>query len=143
MCRLNIFVVVNFTAINFINVIIITIIRGLMKLSDIIELINGRMVTSGHDTQVELNCAFASDLMSDVLTLDKDNVLLITGLANTQAVRTAEMSDINTLILARNKKASNEMIELANENGINIIESEWTVFKISGELYKNGVKAIF
>jgi serine kinase of HPr protein (carbohydrate metabolism regulator) len=124
-------------------VIKITQIYKQMKLSGIIELLNAKLVTSGQGKDIELAYAFASDLMSDVLTLDKSDVLLITGLANTQAIRTAEMSDINTVILARNKRASMEMIALANENGINIVESERSVFHISGELYKNGVRAIF
>jgi serine kinase of HPr protein (carbohydrate metabolism regulator) len=115
----------------------------MMKLSVIIELLNARLTTAEHEADAELTYAFASDLMSDVLTLDNDDVLLITGLSNTQAIRTAEMSDISTVILARNKKASFEMIQLANENGINIVESEWSVFRISGELFKHGVKAIY
>ena len=36
----------------------------------------------------EVQCAFASDLMSDVLTLDCNGVLLVTGLCNMQTIRT-------------------------------------------------------
>jgi hypothetical protein len=50
--------------------------------------------------------AFASDLMSDVLTLKNDNLVLITGLATLQTIRTAEMADINCIIFVRNKKVS-------------------------------------
>jgi hypothetical protein len=62
---------------------------------------------------IKLHKAFSSDLMSDVLTLDEDNILLITGLANLQLISTAEMADINAVLLARGKQASTEMIELA------------------------------
>jgi hypothetical protein len=56
--------------------------------------------------------------MSDVLTLDQDNVVLITGLATLQTIRTAEMADINCIIFVRNKRATSEMIRLAGKPGL-------------------------
>ncbi len=57
-------------------------------------------------------CAFGSDLMSDVLTLEDHDLLLITGLANPQTIRTAEMADIKMIIIARGKEitSGNEAI---------------------------------
>ncbi len=94
---------------------------------------------SGHD----INIAFASDLMSDVLTLKEDNVLLITGLANMQTLRTAEMSDIQCIIFARNKKISEEMKELAMENDIIVLECRYSVFRTCGLLYQAGIAPVF
>lgn len=87
--------------------------------------------------------AFSSDLMSDVLTLDEENILLISGLANVQLIRTAEMADISAVLLARNKKATPEMIELANENGLVILETPFSIYKASGVLYANGLKEVY
>ncbi len=86
---------------------------------------------------------FASDLMSDVLTQSNDHVLLITGLANMQTIRTAEMSDINCVVFARNKKATPEMIELAKESDIVLIACRYSLFRTCGLLYQAGVKPIF
>ncbi len=91
----------------------------------------------------EVSLGFASDLMSDVLTLKDDNVLLITGLANMQTLRTAEMSDIQCVIFARNKKISVEMQELAQENDIIVLECEYSVFKTCGLLFTEGISPIF
>ena len=89
-----------------------------MKIKEIIEVLDAEIIT-GHDyIDRDVEYAFASDLMSDVLTLEKENILLITGLSNMQAVRTAEMSDISTIIFARNKKISEEMKQLASDNAI-------------------------
>jgi len=115
-----------------------------MKVSEIVKLINARVVTGDRlIDDISVDYAFASDLMSDVLTLDDSNVLLITGLANNQAIRTAEMSDIQVLILGRDKKASPEMIKLASDNELILLECPYTIFKISGELYAKGIKAIY
>ncbi len=61
--------------------------------------------------------------MSDVLTVNCDNLLLITGLANLQAIRTAEMSDIDCILFVRNKSVSPEMKSLAEELGITLINA--------------------
>lgn len=114
-----------------------------MKLSKIIELTNATLVAGCSNEKQEVKSAFSSDLMSDVLTLDEDNLLLITGLANVQLIRTAEMADIEIVVLARNKKASAEMIELANENGLVLLETSYSIFRASGVLYENGLKPVY
>ncbi len=81
--------------------------------------------------------------MSDVLTLDEDNILLITGLSNVQLVRTAEMADIEVVLLARNKIASDEMLEVANENDLIILQTPYSIFRVSGILYKNGLNPVY
>lgn len=103
----------------------------------------GNLLTSHISGNLVFEYAFASDLMSDVLTLDANSTILITGLANLQTIRTAEMSDIECIIIGRNKKATREMLELANKNKICLIESPFSVFKISGILYQNGIKPLF
>ncbi|MFP4024259.1 MAG: DRTGG domain-containing protein [Thiohalospira sp.] len=114
-----------------------------MKIKEIVNIINGKVVCGKELLETEVQKGFASDLMSDVLTLDTDNILLITGLANLQAIRTAEMSDITCIIFARNKKVTKEMIELAAENQMVLIECACSVFKSAGELYKAGIKPVF
>ena len=115
-----------------------------MKVSEIINILGLKIVAGEkHIMNKEVHFAFASDLMSDVLTLDRDGILLITGLSNTQAIRTAEMSEISVIIVARNKKVSQEMISMAEENETILLESEYSMYRISGELYKNGIKPVY
>ena len=113
-----------------------------MKISEIVKLIHARIVCNS-DKNPELHKAFASDLMSDVLTLKSDHTLLITGLVNVQVIRTAEMADINCIVFARNKKVNEDMKQMAIENDILLLESPFSVFKASGLLYQGGIKPIF
>jgi len=53
-----------------------------MKLQEIAKTIDGNVITSVNNGSMSYEMAFASDLMSDVLTLRNDNLVLITGLAN-------------------------------------------------------------
>jgi predicted transcriptional regulator len=114
-----------------------------MKVSEIVKVLDGKIICGEEKNGYTIDVAFASDLMSDVLTLKNDHVLLITGLNNLQTIRTAEMSDIHCVILARNKRASEEMIQLAIENELIIVECRYSVFKTCGLLYQAGVKPIF
>ena len=114
-----------------------------MKIEDVVLTLNARNLTPELDQSREVFQAFTSDLMSDVLTRDYDKTVLITGLANIQSLRTAEMSDISQLIIGRGKEVSTEMIRLARENDIILIASEYSLFRISGMLYAAGIKPLF
>ncbi len=98
----------------------------------------------GHESKpLRVEQAFASDLMSDVLTLSDSRPMLITGLANLQTIRTAEMADIAVIVLARGKKATPEMLELAGNIGMTIIETPYSVFRASGILYAHGIREVY
>jgi hypothetical protein len=114
-----------------------------MTIKDIAERIKGNIICCNEKESAEVEYAFASDLMSDVLTIEKDKLVLITGLSNLQVIRTSEMSDITCVIFARAKKVNNEIIALAREMNILLIESPFSVFRISGILYEAGIKPVF
>lgn len=114
-----------------------------MKIKEVVELLNARVVSGLHLLESEVEYCFASDLMSDVLTLESDNLLLLTGLANLQTIRTSEMSDINKIIFVRRKKATDEMIRLAAENDIILIECDYSMFRSAGILYNAGLKPVY
>jgi predicted transcriptional regulator len=115
-----------------------------MKLKDIAELLEGEIITSCNNDHKNMERAFTSDLMSDVLTLAQcDDVVLLTGLANIQTIRTIEMSGLPFVVLVRGKKASEEMIALAEENEISIMETAYSAFRASAVLYNAGIKSLF
>lgn len=114
-----------------------------MKVQDILEILNGRVICGNEYLNEEVDSGFASDLLSDVLTLQTSNLILLTGLANVQTIRTAEMADIRHIVLVRSKKATPEILELAKENNQVIIECNYSMFKAAGLLYKAGLKAVY
>jgi len=108
-----------------------------------VRLLDAEIRCGTEGEKMEIAYAAASDLMSDVLTIHHDNMTLLTGLANLQTIRTAEMSDIHCVVLLRGKKASPEMAALAEENQIVLIESPHTMFKACGVLYAAGIKPVY
>lgn len=114
-----------------------------MKISEIVRLLDARVVCGHQNLERDAEFAFSSDLMSDVLTVEMSHIVLITGMANIQAMRTAEISDSLAVILVRNKKASAEMIEIAKENNMVLIEFSGSMFRASGILYNAGLKPVY
>lgn len=115
----------------------------IMKLSEVLQLTEATLVCGENRLGNEVEKAFSSDLMSDVLTIDSDDILLITGLSNPQAIRTAEMADIHFILLVRNKKATDEMVEIARENGMVLMETSFSLYKSSGILYSAGLNPVY
>ena len=74
-----------------------------MKLREIISILEGELVSKKADLDMEIVCTGAADLMSDVLAFAEPGSLLLTGLVNPHAVRTAEMADIAVIIFVRGK----------------------------------------
>lgn len=113
-----------------------------MKLQKIAEIVQAKIV-AGNTTNHTIKTGFCSDLMSDVLTIDTDKMLLITGMTNIQTIRTAEMADIQCILLVRKRKATPEMLVLAAENGMTILETDFSMFKTAGELYSAGLTPVY
>ena len=86
-----------------------------MTLREIVEKLNATVYLGEERLDEEVTNAFASDLMSDVLTL-KETPMLITGLCNVQTIRTCDMATLDIVVFVRNKKPTDDMIELAEEN---------------------------
>ena len=79
-------------------------------------------------------------MMSDVLAYVKDQSVLLTGLCNPQAVRTAEMMDIVCIVFVRGKVPDQAMIDLAKEREIVILSTRTRMFEACGILYANGLR---
>ena len=114
-----------------------------MKLKEILECVDGKLLWGESHLEDDVKRGFASDLMSDVLTILEDDILLITGLSNNQSIRTAEMSDITNILLVRNKRPSQNMIDMAKELNISLSYTPYSLFKASGLLYAKGLKPVY
>jgi hypothetical protein len=112
-----------------------------MHLREILALTSARPLSTEADLDREVRCAFASDLMSDVLRFDLVGGLLVTGLANPQIVRTAEIADAAAILMVRGKAPHPETLYLADQVGIPILGTNLIMFETCGRLYEAGLPA--
>ena len=110
-----------------------------MTIAEVINIVDGTLLTSPDRLSMQVDTACGSDLMSDVLAFVKDKTVLITGLINTHVIRTAEMLDITCIVFSRGKQPNEEMLEMAEEAGITVVSSKMTTYTACGELYLRGL----
>lgn len=110
-----------------------------MKISTIRELLDADVLCCEENLGKHVYSACGSDMMSDVLAYVKDQAVLLTGLVNSQVVRTAEMMDMICIVFVRSKRPTKEMLELARESGIVIMSSKKRMYEACGKLYSNGL----
>ena len=110
-----------------------------MKISTIKELLGAEVLCCEENIGRHVYSACGCDLMSDVLAYVKDQAVLLTGLVNPQVIRTAVMMDMNCIVFVRSKTPSEDMLELARESGIVVMESDKRLYEACGILYSNGL----
>jgi hypothetical protein len=112
-----------------------------MLLQEVMALLDARFVSSCCNPTIEVRAGFAADLMSDALRYDLSQALLVSGLANPQVVRTAEMADVAAILMVRGRAPSADALELADEIGIPLLVTELTMFESCGRLHCAGLPA--
>ena len=110
-----------------------------MKISTIRDLLDATVVCGEDMLGEHVYSACGSDMMSDVLAFVKDQAVLMTGLVNTQVVRTAEMMDMRCIVFVRSKQPTAEIVELAKESGIALLATPKRMYEACGILYANGL----
>lgn len=113
-----------------------------MRLDEVVEILDGVIISGSEQLHREVTYGFASDLMSDVLAFGRTDSVLLTGLMNCQVVRTAEMLDMKAIIFVRGKIPSQDIASLAFENGMVVISTRHTLYTASGLLYGHGLQGI-
>ena len=110
-----------------------------MKISKLQELLEAEVLCCEENTDKHVYSACGCDLMSDVLAYVKDQAVLLTGLVNSQVIRTAVMMDMLCIVFVRSKEPTEEMIKLARESGIVVLTTDKRLYEACGLLYSNGL----
>ena len=113
-----------------------------MKLTELINLLEGKLLTTAQVDKQAIAGAMGADLMSDVLTSIQPEAVLLTGLCNPQVVRTAQIADINAIVFVRGKNPAPEAIKIANEENIPLITTSFGLFEACGILYQAGLASL-
>jgi predicted transcriptional regulator len=110
-----------------------------VKLKDIVQVVEGEVLTQQVDLELEIASAAGCDLMSDVLAYVRPYSLLLTGLTNAQVVRTAEMADLAAIVFVRGKRPGQDTLDLAEDKGIPLICSRHSMYEMCGRLWQAGL----
>ncbi len=113
-----------------------------MKLTELIKLIDGVVLTKGVNLNCEVLGGCGADLMSDVLAYSQPDAVLLTGLCTMQVVRTAMMADVAAIIFVRDKQPNDDIVQLANREKIPLISTVHGMFEVCGRLHCAGLQSL-
>jgi hypothetical protein len=101
-----------------------------MKFPDIVKALKAHVIykSSLFDTCV-VGSVIVSDLMSDVLMMEKPEPLLISSLSSDQTIRTASMVDSPGVVVAQNKPLPDTVAALAEELDITLLHTSLAKFE--------------
>jgi predicted transcriptional regulator len=105
-----------------------------ITIAEVRDLLNAE-VLNGDDLSIRVDRVGAADLLSDVLATSKSGTLLLTGLINTQVIRTAIIADLCGVVFVRGKKPGQEILSLARESEIPVLGTSLKMFEAAGRLY--------
>jgi hypothetical protein len=111
-----------------------------MKLEEVQRILDAEPLSPCDLGGIEVEMGCGADLMSDVLAFVKRGALLLTGLTNTQVVRTAEMAEVVAVCFVRGKRPPQETSSLAASTGLPLLVTGLPMFEACGRLYENGLK---
>lgn len=93
-----------------------------MKLIQIKEVLDAQVAYGVANWEsLSIETFFASDLMSDVLMSDRDEMLVITSLSSEQSIRSAGIVGAEAVVIAGDKSVSAGMLALAEELGVTVL----------------------
>jgi len=115
---------------------------NLMKLSELAEILEATFLTGEDQSDVEIDKAGGSDLMSDILAALSEGGVLLTGLTTNQAIKTGVISGVNAIVLVRNKIPDPGIVELAKMHGIPLLSTPCSMFVSCGRLYSKGLTGL-
>jgi predicted transcriptional regulator len=113
-----------------------------MKLSEIVDILNARLLVGEDQLHKEFTRCGASDLMSDILAGLSDDSVLLTGLTTIQTIRTAVVAGVRVVIFVRGKTPPHDVIEMAREENIPLMSTPYSMFVSCGRLHANGMTGL-
>lgn len=110
-----------------------------MTLGEIAKILDASFHCGEEKHHIQIGSVCAGDLMSDLLAYSHAHTLLITGLANPQVIRTAEMLDLAAIIFINGKAPNGGMIQLAEHKNIPLLTTRQTLYTSCGLLFAAGI----
>jgi len=106
-----------------------------MKLREIVDQMGLEVLSEGN-LDVDVEWAYISDLLSDVMSGAQPSYLWLTIQRHMNVIAVAKLKDLAGIVLAKGVKPSETVVEKAYAEGINILLSDKPLFETGGELYK-------
>ena len=107
-----------------------------MKLKEITEKLQLKVLTGQENLDVDVTGGYTSDLLSDVIANSKQGNLWITLQIHQNIIAVAKLKDLAGIIIVNNREPDDDTLEKAKEENVLLLGSEEMAFEVSGKLYE-------
>lgn len=107
-----------------------------MTIDEVAKVLGGTVLVREGDGKRAVGHVVASDLMSDVLLVDSDDILLLTSLASDQVIRTAQIVGAMGVVVHNNKPLPSSMSDVAQRLGISLVTAPDAKYESCIKMYK-------
>ncbi|MBQ3053550.1 MAG: AraC family transcriptional regulator [Clostridia bacterium] len=105
-----------------------------MKLSQIVEKLNLKVVTDSPFEDREISGGYVGDLLSWVMGKAESGNIWITIMSNVNIVAVAALTDVACILLGEGVIPEEDVIKKANMQDIIILSSDKTAFELSNQI---------
>jgi len=113
-----------------------------MTLMDVKNILKAEVFFGEDNLTMGVTAGTGSDLMSDMLRVPKTGVVLLSGLNTVQLVRTSVIAGVAAVVVVRGKRPTPDMIAQAEEHGLPLLSTPFTMFSACGRLFSRGLRGV-
>ena len=113
-----------------------------MRFSELMTLLNGKLLTNPLTEVGELRTCGAADLMDEIKQKFNKGSVLVTGLTTGGVIQTALDYNLAVVVMVRGKKPAPEELALAQTYDLPVLMTRHTLFTTCGLLYSNGLRGL-
>jgi len=107
-----------------------------MKLKEIIEKLQLKVLAGQENLEAEVTGGYTSDLLSDVIANSKQGNLWITLQIHQNIIAVSKLKDLSGIIIVNNRAPDEDTLGKAKEENVPLLGSEEIAFEVSGKLYE-------
>jgi serine kinase of HPr protein (carbohydrate metabolism regulator) len=109
-----------------------------VTVKDLESKLNLKALNDATDTEVE--GAFISDMLSDVMAGAKAGNVWITVQTHKNIIAAANLVDVPAIIVVRGKKVPEDTLQMADRVSVTVFATDLDSFQIAVKLYEAGIK---
>ncbi len=107
-----------------------------MKVKDLVEKLNLKVLAGANGLDREIDGCYISDLLSDVMGNAQEGNIWITLQTHKNVMAVASLKEIACIILVKNLTANEDTINQSNEEGLPLLQTSLPTYEIAGKVYE-------
>ena len=113
-----------------------------MRLSEIKDELKAEILRGEDQLDKNFGVAGGADLMDDISSPRSRGSILLTGLNGTDVVLAAKKAGVEAIVFVRGKRPDDHVLEIAEENGMPLLITRFSLFVACGRLYMSGLRGL-